>query len=97
MSAFHVTPQVERFLDTENAALISMHYPQAQREVHFGTAPFDKTGHGETEDDGEEYGEIEDESEARGLGAVGSQGEGGTPDGEALAGEEDVDAPGRSI
>lgn len=74
-----------------------MHYPQAQREVHFGTAPFDKTGHGETEDDGEEYGEIEDQSEERGLGAVGSQREGGAPDEEALAGEGGADAPGRNI
>lgn len=45
--------QVERFLDTENAALISMHYPQAQREVHFGTAPFNRG-----EEDGDE---IDDE------------------------------------
>lgn len=42
--------QVERFLGTENAALISMHYPQAQREVHFGTAPFHKGAETETGD-----------------------------------------------
>ncbi|CAM9305685.1 unnamed protein product, partial [Hapterophycus canaliculatus] len=54
--------EVERFLDTENAALISMHYPQAQREVHFGTAPFNRReedGDDELEDEGsEESGEV---------------------------------------
>ncbi|CAM9263982.1 unnamed protein product [Scytosiphon promiscuus] len=61
--------EVERFLDTENAALISMHYPQAQREVHFGTAPFNRG-----EDDADEVdeegldGSVSGE-EATGLGA----------------------------
>lgn len=33
--------QVERFLDTDNAALLSMHYPQGAQDIHAGTAPFD--------------------------------------------------------
>lgn len=40
--AFQTSIQVERFLDTDSAALISMHYPQGDRLSHFGTAPFDK-------------------------------------------------------
>lgn len=80
--------QVERFLDTENAALISMHYPQAQREVHFGTAPFNRGEDDEERDDGgldgDEGGE---ESTDTGAGAAGAQGEdGGVPEG-GYAGE----------
>ncbi|CAM9793782.1 unnamed protein product, partial [Sphacelaria rigidula] len=33
--------EVERFLDTDNAALLSMHYPQGEQDIHAGTAPFD--------------------------------------------------------
>ena len=85
---------MERFLDTENAALISMHYPQAHREVHFGTAPFNK-GEGEGEGEGEEElgddglggGESQGTVET-GAGATGTQGEGGSaPPGGEYAGE----------
>lgn len=81
--------QVERFLDTDNAALISMHYPQAQREVHFGTAPFnrgeeDGDGLDEEESDGSRSGE---ESTAVVTGATGVRGDHeGTAD-EGYAGE----------
>ncbi|CAM9374681.1 unnamed protein product [Laminaria digitata] len=61
--------EVERFLDTENAALISMHYPQAQREVHFGTAPF---GRGASEG-GQEEEEEEEEDLLEGLGVGGQE------------------------
>lgn len=64
--------QVERFLDTENAALISMHYPQAQREVHFGTAPFDRKGtaDGDEDKDGGAGGGGDEESEETGSGST---------------------------
>eukprot|EP00904_Undaria_pinnatifida_P013703 jgi/Undpi1/9463/HiC_scaffold_27.g11920.m1 len=60
--------EVERFLDTENAALISMHYPQAQREVHFGTAPFGRGAN--------EGGEEEEEVEENLLEGLGEEGDG---------------------
>ncbi|CAB1104123.1 unnamed protein product [Ectocarpus sp. CCAP 1310/34] len=64
--------EVERFLDTENAALISMHYPQAQRGVHFGTAPFNRGERGgeedEDEDEDEEANVMDDDGSGRGAG-----------------------------
>eukprot|EP00752_Nemacystus_decipiens_P002239 g2123.t1 len=70
--------EVERFLDTENAELISMHYPQAQREVHFGTAPFNRGENDEERNDEEVVGgEGGEKPESAGAGAAGAQGEGG--------------------
>lgn len=69
-----IAKQVERFLDTENAALISMHYPQAQREVHFGTAPFNRgEDEGEVDDDGLDGREGDEEPSSIGAGAAGAQ------------------------
>lgn len=69
--------QVERFLDTENAALISMHYPQAQREVHFGTAPFHRGEDEEGADaEGLDGGEGGEESVGMDTGAAGARREG---------------------
>ena len=76
--------KVERFLDTENAALISMHYPEAQREVHFGTAPFGRGANERGEQQGEEE-QAEDFLE--GLGE-GHQGSGDT--GSAAAGAQEL-------
>lgn len=78
-------------MDTENAALISMHYPQAQREVHFGTAPFNRGGDGEERDeDGLDGGEDDEESGSTGAGAAGAQREDGrVPEG-GYAGEADL-------
>lgn len=79
---------MERFLDTENAALISMHYPQAQREVHFGTAPFNRGEDDEEKDDGQLDGEESGEESANtGAGTAGAQSDDGrVPEG-GYAGE----------
>ena len=61
-----VIHQVERFLDTENATLISMHYPQAQQGVHFGTAPFDNRRDEETPDNALEDSEPEGLADSNG-------------------------------
>lgn len=54
-----------------------MHYPQAQREVHFGTAPFNR-GEDEEEADDEELdgGAGSEELVGMGTGAAGAQREG---------------------
>lgn len=72
-----VNTEVERFLDTENAALISMHYPQAQRDVHFGTAPFNRGGdEEEANEEGLDGGEGSGESLGMEIGATEAQREG---------------------
>lgn len=78
-------------MDTENAALISMHYPQAQREVHFGTAPFNRGEDDEERGDGGgglDGEEGDEESAETGAGAAGAQREedGRVPEG-GYAGE----------
>lgn len=59
-----------------------MHYPQAQREVHFGTAPFNRgEGEGEGEEEVDDEGLCGGESERiveTGAGAHGAQAEGGS-------------------
>lgn len=79
--------QVERFLDTENAALVSMHYPEALRQIHFGTAPFNKGGAGEV--DAEDYGVggVSEESGKTERGAAATQRESGFAAAEGVAGE----------
>lgn len=60
---------MERFLDTDNAALLSMHYPQGQRDFHAGTAPFDNG----REREGEEKGDGEGEQEGGETRAAGGE------------------------
>lgn len=69
--------QIERFLDTENATLVSMHYPQArQGACHFETAPFDKGTNGELTAEG-----VADEEGAEGgQGEAGGMAKGGSDD-----------------
>lgn len=76
--------QVERFLDTENAALVSMHYPQARQGAHhFDTTPFDKNPNGELTAEG-----VADEEDAEGgRGEAGGMAKGGS-DGGGVWGEE---------
>lgn len=73
--------QVERFLDTENAALASMHYPQDRQGArHFDTAPFDKKHNGELTAEGVADEEGEEDAEG-GRGEAGGIAKGGSDDG----------------
>eukprot|EP00903_Cladosiphon_okamuranus_P015268 g14109.t1 len=84
--------EVERFLDTENAALISMHYPQVQREVHFGTAPFNRKEDDEEKDDEGLDGEEGEESANTGVGTAGAPSEDGrVPEGGCAANQHSVE------